>query len=62
MWLHTKDGRSDGGDMKRSELVGNVDAIIPQMRFADESVGKTDSVLPANRECCVVVWVDVVLD
>ena len=62
VWFHAEDGRSDGGDVKRSEAVSDVETIVPQMRFADECVGEADPFLSANGECCVVVWVNVVFE
>ena len=57
-----EDGGSNGIDEKRTKLVPHVDAIIPQMRFADECFGEADSRLPADGICGVVVWVYVVFE
>ena len=38
----------DGIDEKRPELVPHVDAVVPQVRFADESFGEADPILSAD--------------
>ena len=46
--VYVEDRGSDGIDEKRPELVPHVDAVIPQMRFANESFSEADPILSAD--------------
>ena len=60
--IDTKDGRCNSVDEKWPESVNDVDAVLPQMGFADECCRKADSRFPADGEGGIIVWVDVVLE
>ena len=62
MRIHAEDGRSDGADVERPKSVGDVDAVAPQMRFADERLSVADTGLSADRVGSTVVWVDVLME
>ena len=62
MRVHVQNGCGDGFDEKRPEFMPHMDAVIPQVRFANESFTKTDSGSPADGKSSVVVRVYVMYE
>ena len=60
--IHTEDGRSDRVNVEWPKSVGDVNAVTPQVRLADECLGEADSGLSADRVGGIVVRVDVVVE
>ena len=62
VWIHAENGRSNRVYVEWSKTVGNMNAVAPQVGFADECLGKADSGLSADGVGGIVVWVDVMMD
>ena len=62
MGIHIEDARRHRVDVKWPKSMGNMDAVSPQMRFADERLRKSDPGLPADRVGRIVIGVNVVME
>ncbi len=62
VWIHAENGRSNRVYVEWPKTVGNMNAVTPQVWFADECLGKANSGLSADGVCGVVVRVDVMMD
>ena len=62
MRIHIENRGRDGIHEERPKFVPDVDAVIPQMWFADESPGEADSRFPTYRKGGIVVWVYVMFE
>ena len=60
MRVHIEYRRGNRGDEERAESIDDVDAVVPQMRFAHKRRGKPYARLTADGKGCLVVWMDVV--